>query len=337
MEYVSGHILTEQGFQKGYLCIKDHCVIEQKTGLPPKTPFQSGLIVPTFVNMHTHVGDAFIRRKKIPLPRDILQLVAPPDGLKHKLLEKTSNEEIVDGMKRTLQEMNETGTISFFDFRENGIQGIHLLKKAIENISITGRILARPQTLTFDKNEILQLLQHSDGIGLSSLSDWDIDPLTEIASLTQKEGKIFALHASERIRENIDIVLDLQPTFLVHMNKATQTDLEKIKKRNVPLVLCPRSNTFFNLKIPLALLKKVGNTVLLGTDNAMLHDASLLLEIKHILQYYPNIYSLEEVLFMVTYAPRKALNLKDGIPHLAFPASFLVLNEQTLELVYRFY
>jgi cytosine/adenosine deaminase-related metal-dependent hydrolase len=336
MEYVSGHILSEDGFHKGYICIKDGHVINQKKGVPPKTPFKSGLIVPTFINMHTHVGDAFIRNRNISLPNDIMQLVAPPDGLKHRLLKDASEKEIAEGIKKNLKQMNDNGTCHFVDFRENGVQGITLLRKALEIVPMTATILARPTSMSVDKNEINDLLRNAEGVGLSSISDWDTNEIQEIAALTHKADKLFALHASERVREDIESILNLEPSFLVHMSNAKESDLMKTKKADIPIVICPRSNHFFNVPINISLLKKTENTILIGTDNAMLHEPSIIMEIQFILKRFPDMFTIAELLSMITYAPRKALNLKDGIPQLTFPASFLVLHQETLEPLYRF-
>jgi len=336
MDYISGKILTENGFEKGYLCIKDDYVTEQNKGIPPSTPIQNGLIVPTFIDMHTHIGDSFIRKKQLSLPKNLMELVAPPDGLKHRLLNEASETEILQGMIGTVQQMITTGTSGFVDFRENGLKGICLIKEALESEPIKGIILGRPKDMIVDKNEISTILQLADGIGISSISDWDIEGLYDIASLVHKKGKMFAMHASERIREDIDTILELRPTFIIHMTKALHMDFEKTKKQHIPIVICPRSNLFFGGTLPLSLLKEVGNTVLIGSDNAMLHDPSPLLEIKHLLQMYPDFLTLEQLLLTITYAPRKVLNLKDGIPHFTFPESFLVLDQQTLAPKYWF-
>ena len=37
---------------------------------------------------------------------------------------------------------------------------------------------------------------------------------------------------------------------LVHMNNLTNSDLELLKKRKYPVILCPRSNLFLNQKLP---------------------------------------------------------------------------------------
>jgi len=82
MDYVSGEILTKDGFTRGYLAFNKKKIVETGRGNPPKKPICKGLIVPSFVNAHTHIGDSFIRDKKVNLPKNIEELVAPPNGTK---------------------------------------------------------------------------------------------------------------------------------------------------------------------------------------------------------------------------------------------------------------
>jgi len=119
MEYVSGKTLTRDGFEEGYIGFENRKIVDKGVGTPPKKTICNGLIVPTFVNAHTHIGDSFIREKdvKLPfirekdvkLPKNIEELVAPPNGLKHKLLNQASEGEIIDGMKKSIGEMKKTG------------------------------------------------------------------------------------------------------------------------------------------------------------------------------------------------------------------------------------
>ena len=92
MEYIDGKILTKTGFQKGYIIVSENQIQDIQFGTCPKSSKLKGLITPSFVNMHTHLGDAFIANKPIELPHDIQQLVAPPDGLKHRLLKTSSSD-----------------------------------------------------------------------------------------------------------------------------------------------------------------------------------------------------------------------------------------------------
>ena len=330
MDCVSGMILTKEGMEKGYLIYSNGRVVERGKVSPPIRPKVRGYIIPRPINSHTHIGDAFIRKKVKNLPRDIEKLVAPPHGLKHVLLEKADRDEIICGMKEKLREMEKTGISAFCDFREGGKEGVNILKKVLEEFNLKGIILSRPKSLEFDENEVLDLLMISDGIGLSSVSDWDYEEIKSIASLAKEKGKLFAIHASERVREDIDKILDLKPDFLIHMNKANQEDLEKVKEEDIPIVVCPRSNEFFGLKPNLELFRKVGIELSLGTDNAMISTPDVYEEMVWIKRNFGG-FSIEELLRMITYNPGKIFDVK--FPEFVEnePADFVVLDTKSLK------
>jgi len=333
MQYVKGDILTTEGFKRGYLGVERGKKAEIYKGLPPEKPLAAGLIVPTFINAHTHLGDSFIKYKNLKLPRNVVKLVAPPNGLKHRLLKKASERELINGMEKSIKILKETGTSHFCDFREDGIKGIFQLHKALERNTINSIILSRPLEFKYEKNEMRLLLKNSDGIGLSSISDWEYSEIEKISKHTKKEGKIFALHASEVVREDIDLILDLHPDFLVHMISATESDLYNVKDAKIPIIICPRSSSFFKLKINLELMKKTGVNLLLGTDNGMLNFPDVIKEVQH-LKNSSNVFSTEELLNMVTYTPRKVLNLVDCIKGPNLSGSFVVLDRGSLKPIY---
>jgi cytosine/adenosine deaminase-related metal-dependent hydrolase len=333
MKYVSGEIFRETGFEKGYIGFEKKSIIKTGRGTPPKKPICKGLILPTFVNAHTHIGDSFIKQKKINLPKNIEKLVAPPNGLKHKLLSEAADEEIIEGMEKSIDIMINSGTKYFCDFRENGILGVSQLKAALRFWKISCIILSRPEALKYDKNELDLLLKNSDGIALSSISDWDFSEMKKIARETNNRKKIFTLHASERIREDIDDILDLKPDFLVHMIKASESDLTNVKEMNIPIVICPRANSYFKLKPNYNLLKKVKVDLLIGTDNSMLNSPVVLDEIKYIRSISKE-FTIIELLHMTTYGARKALNLECAILGPNSKADFVVLDSKSLKPLY---
>lgn len=333
MKYTAGKILTKNGFEKGYIGSERKKIVEVGKTNPPKKPVAKGLICPLFINAHTHIGDSFVRNKNITLPKKLEELVEPPEGLKFKLLKEASEEEIIDGMEESINTMEKTGTKHFYEFREGGIKGICQLKTALSLWKTSATILSRPEELKYDKNEIDILLNNSDGIGLSSISEWNYSEIQKIAKEVEKKNKIFAIHASEKAREDIDLILDLKPSFLVHMIKATEQDLEVVNENSVPIVVCPRSNNFFGIKTDLELFEKSGVKVLIGTDNAMINSPSILDEIIFIKKKY-NCYSVEDLLLMTTYSSRKALNHDSFILGPNSKAEFVVLDEKTLKPLY---
>jgi cytosine/adenosine deaminase-related metal-dependent hydrolase len=333
MKYIQGEILTKDGFINGYLeCDNDHVSSDIRKGTPPKKPFVQGIILPSCVNAHTHIGDSFIRLKHLDLPHDVKELVGPPLGLKHRLLKEATEQEMLEGIQASLSEMIAAGTSWFCDFREEGLIGIYKLKKALKDYAINSMIFSRPSTLHYEKEEINQLLQNSEGIGLSSVSDWDPSEIEKIAQHVRQKKKLLALHASEVERENIDAVLDLHPSLLVHMIAATPADLERVKDAEIPIVVCPRSYLFFGLRSNLDIMKKTGVSLLLGTDNGMINTPDILEEIR--LLQKTGFFSLEELLHTITYTPRKALNLDDCIQGRDLSEHIIVLEKDSLTLLY---
>jgi len=333
MDFVSGEILTVDGLSKGYIGFDNRKIVETGKGISPKKPICKGLIVPYFVNAHTHIGDSFIRGKNIDLPKNVEELVGPPDGLKHRLLRESSDKDIIKGMEKSIEIMIKNGTGFFCDFRENGILGIDQLKTALNNWKISCFILSRPDKLIYNKDEINNLLKKSDGVGISSISDWEESELRKLANHTKNENKIFGIHASERIREDIDTILDLKPDFLVHMIKATESDLICVKDNKIPIIFCPKSNNYFGLKPNYKLIEKTGVDFILGTDNAMLNPPNILDELKFF-QDQSKIFSKFDLLNKIIYGARKVLNLECDILGPNSPADFVVLDKQSLNILY---
>jgi cytosine/adenosine deaminase-related metal-dependent hydrolase len=333
MKYLQGEILTEDGFITGYLGFtQDGEEIEVHRGTPPEIPVAKGIIIPTLFNGHTHIGDSFIRGRQQVLPRSVHDLVAPPIGLKHRLLKEATEQEITKGMEHCLEEMTVSGTSGFCDFREGGLIGVFQLKKAMKNKRIDAVVLARPCHSTYEKGELERILENADGIGLSSVSDWEPSEIEKIARHVHRKKKIFALHASEVDREDIDRILDLRPNLLVHMIAATSADLERVRDANIPIVVCPRSYLFFGLKHNFALMKKTQVTLMLGSDNAMINSPDVLKEVR--LLHKTGIFSLEDLLTAITYTPRKALNLDDCIQAGNLSRRVIVLKKVSLKQLY---
>src|SRR5207245_9323158 len=93
--------------------------------------------------------------------------------------------------------------------------------------------LAPHVALSDDPREVAASLRASDGIAVSSYIDWPRDAIEKLAADARRAKKIFAIHCSERVREEIDAVLDLKPAFLVHMIHATDADLERCADAHV--------------------------------------------------------------------------------------------------------
>ncbi|MDH7509186.1 MAG: amidohydrolase family protein [Methanomassiliicoccales archaeon] len=313
MHYVSGLMLTDEGFIEGHIGFEDGRVVEVGRG-EARSSLARGVIVPTMVNAHTHIAD-FLVPVDFSLPLE--QIVAPPDGLKHRMLKEIPGDRLIKSMRHLARYMLRRGTSHFIDFREGGVIGAQLLSK-IRDGTAKPVIFGRPSGLEFLREEVDEILKVADGIGVSAISDWDYSVLHDLASYVRKKKKRFALHASERIREDIDKVLDLRPSFIVHMTVATDSDLELCAQENVPIVVCPRSNLLFGRIPPLDRMIHKGVRIALGTDNAMfsLPDMFTELEFAGRILRYQGIKEVDDVLTMVFKTGREILGLK-GLSGLA--------------------
>jgi len=268
-----------------------------------------GIILPKIVNCHTHLGDAFIPR---PEKCSVEELVAPPDGLKHRLLRKISEEEQVSSMREAISQMAANGTSHFIDFRENGLEGVRRLLIASLGSGIVPIILGRPNSDNVD--EISALLSVADGIGMSAISDLEYESLVQVSEHAKSQEKIFAIHASEVKQEDIGKILDLKPDFLVHMVKSSISDLEACCSAEVPIVICPSSNAFFGFTPPIREMLDAGVKVCLGSDNAMLATPDIMNEIRTLRgMFQKSVLSDEEIMKMAFSEGGKVLNSFPGL------------------------
>ncbi len=260
---IKGTVHSRRGSDEGYAVIEDRVVSEIGFGQCPVRPDFRGTILDGIINSHTHCADFGL---DIPDDMSLEDLVAPPDGLKHRYLRETPDEVIGGSMRAFSSESRIHGTSAFIDFREGGVAGCRLLR---DNAS-DAVILGRPVSEEFDSEEIESILDVADGIGLPSISDMDHSYVEAVADAVRERRKMFAIHASERIREDIDFILSLDPAFVVHMCEATDSDLCKCAEAEVPIVVCPTSNLYFGKMPPIARAQRCGADLAIGTDNGML-------------------------------------------------------------------
>ena len=309
--YIGRWLFTSDHLEPGYLRIEDGSVAEVCSG---DAPSDSGhtLVLPSFVNAHTHIGDSVA----YPAPAGSLdEIVAPPSGYKHRILRSASRSAKIDAMRRAMTLMTRTGTSDFIDFREEGIEGVMALKEAVSSESARPTILGRPASTEFVPEEIDALIGSCSGVAMSAVRDWDYSMLSSLSERAKAAGKRFSVHASEAVREDIDKVLNLKPDFVVHMTKATQSDLERCANAGVAIVVCPRSNQFFGLMPHLGMLKKAGIELALGTDNGMVSRPDMMEEMKaaYRLSHGPGGFEPAEIISLATAGGRKVLNAEAKI------------------------
>lgn len=277
------------------------------------------IVCPTFLNGHTHIGDSIIKDEGYGL--SLGEMVKPPNGVKHKALANAEDGEIIDAMKKSMWDMFESGTTHFIDYREGGIKGVELLRKASKNLPVTPVILGRDDSfygqnpdLRKVKIAIRKLLKLADGIALSGFGEISDEVASLITSECRKAGKISSIHVAESMHLQDDSLRDFNKTEiqrgvdadfdqLVHCTNPRNDDLELIKNSNV--VVCPRANATLNVGVaPLNEMFSKGIKPLLGSDNLMLNSPNLFRELEFSLKimsvYYKNYLNPKDLLKTAT-------------------------------------
>ncbi len=237
-----------------------------------------GIVIPPPVNSHTHLGDAVSARE--PPPISFAEMVGPPNGFKFQLLAAASPVQNRDAVRRALRRMAAEGIRATVDFREEGVAGLRTLRGAARGLGIRVVALGRPLLRPVVPAELSELLEIGDGIGLASAREESAETRRAVARACHARGKRYALHASEERRERVDAYLDPRPDLLVHMTYATHGDFQAVLDARTSVAVCPRSNALFGRRPALAAMERLGLSVLLGTDNAMLHSPSIWRELE---------------------------------------------------------
>ncbi|WP_255169814.1 amidohydrolase family protein [Natrononativus amylolyticus] len=268
------------------------------------------IVLPAFVNAHTHVGDSIAKEAGGGLTLE--ELVAPPDGLKHRLLRRSSREEMVAAVRRSLRYMIDGGTAACLDFREGGVEGVEVLREAAAGLPLDALAFARGSTAA---------MEAGDGFGASGANDATFE---EERAAARKAGKPFAIHAGEADPSDLTPALDLEPAFLVHVVHPEPGHLERIERESVPVVVCPRSNLVTGVGLPPVADLAERTTVALGTDNVMLNSPSMFREMEFLAKLTD--VSAREVLRMATVNGAELGGLEYGPLAVGRPARFQVVD-----------
>ena len=305
----SGRIWNGQQFEDGRLVIEGGTIKDIEFGSLLEDADYKGVLIPGIVDTHTHVADSgLILDRKYGLE----ELVAPPDGLKHRYLRDTDAERIKESMGAYISKLEGSGVSRFIDFREGGAEGAKLLR----SVSDRAVILGRPVSKEYDPNEIDDILRYADGIGIPSITDMDAAYVDAVADHIHRRNKMLALHVSERIREDIDKVISLEPDFVVHMVQATDGDMRRCADSGIPISVCPTSNMYFGMVPPVGRMIDAGAEVSLGTDNGMLFPSA---------DIYDEIRTLSGLLAAQGKGPHAAFDV-------AFARGHNILYDETLTL-----
>ena len=279
------------------------------------------IVCPSFLNGHTHIGDSIIMDEGYGL--SLGEMVKPPNGVKHRALASSEDEDIIEAMKSSMWEMVKSGTTHFIDYREGGIKGVKLLKEASKDIPIAPIILGRDDSFYGDdpdlhkvKSRIKKLLKVADGIAPSGFGEITDDVANLIVNECEKAEKISSIHVAESESTQIDSLTKFNKTEiergvnsnfnqLVHCTNPKNNDLDLIKNSHANIVVCPRANSTLNVGIaPLNEMLNQGVKPILGTDNLMINSPVMFRELEFTLKimsiHYRNYLNPSDLLQMAT-------------------------------------
>jgi len=295
MEELTGTVLVGESFEptRGRLVVENgriEAVEETDTE-------STDIVLPAFVNAHTHLGDSVAKDAAVGLSLD--EAVAPPESLKHRRLAAADRADLVSAMRRTLRFARRTGTVSCLDFRENGVSGARALREAAESVAVDPFVFGSGDPAVLDV---------ADGYGASGAND---DEFADERAACQDRGVPFAIHAGEPDATDIHPALDLDPDLLVHMVHAEREHLERVADRSVPVAVCPRANEVLDVGTPPIRALLDHTTVALGTDNVMLNAPSMFREMAYTAKRFD--VTAREVLRMATAAGAEIAGLDCGV------------------------
>ncbi len=309
---ISGNIFKDGKMRRGTIRFHGHPEFSDSEG---KDSDFRGTLIPGFINAHTHIGDSFINE----IPAGDIPSIVGPGGFKQRMLATADEASVIAGMKWAMKTMASTGTYAFMDFRESGKRGIELLRKAAAGYP-SPVILGRPVRGLLDLDDILI---ESEGIAPSAISDVGPDEIEAMSREAHAAGKIFGIHFSENVRENLDDLLRLKPDFVVHTIEATDDDLEILRTRNIPVAITPRSNIFYGKRPDYSRYVRAGLNLMIGTDNGMISSPDMFSEISFLYLYQRGINPV---------APEAILSAATENPH-----NFLAAHGVSLTKHYIFY
>ncbi len=322
--------------------IEDGKFVEISQSLRPRVhddiiDCQGMLLVPGFVNCHTHVGDSVA--KDISLGRGLDDSVHPAYGVKSKILNAASPDHLVDFMRATCKGMLSRGITTFADFREGGAEGVRLLQKACRDIPIRAVILGRPNTGNTPDTDIQNVLSQCDGMGISGANENTDHTLTNYSRM----HKIRAIHAAESPdtvqksrdmtgRGEVERALQMKPRFLVHMGAATDSELRSIPQ-GTGIVVCPRCNAVLTGMIPdIPRMASHDITLGLGTDNVMVNHPDMFREMDFAWKATRCSLSPLQVLRMATVNGGHILGMRVGVIDRGAAADFILIEKHHIDL-----
>ncbi len=235
--------------------------LEGTAACPPNAlGWSDAVVLPQPANAHIHSGDFAFPEYATDL--DLLDAVAPPDGVKHRLLEKTPPKQLIEAIRIVYTQAWRSGTGLLVDFREGGGAGCLLARQALSEIpgGMEVVVLGRPGP---------RWPEGCDGLGLSSPLDYPAETLRKLVEASRPAMTHVAEHPEARELGDFERAIEAGFDAIVHGVYLSPDDLEVLAEKRIPLVACVRSNAWHGLGLPrIARAWKAGVKLALGTDNA---------------------------------------------------------------------
>ncbi|MEB3851281.1 MAG: amidohydrolase family protein [Desulfurococcales archaeon] len=235
--------------------------IETSASCPPGAVGGDWLVLlPQPANAHVHSGDHAFPEYGANL--GLLDAVAPPGGLKHRLLASTPRRALVDALREYYTLAWRYGTGLLADFREGGGEGCVMAREALRSVppGMDVFLLGRPGP---------GWPVGCDGLGLSSPLDYPPGEVKRLVEAHRPAVTHVAEHREAREAGDLEAALEAGFDAIVHGVYLSGGDLEELASRGVALILCVRSNAWHSLGLPpVAGAWRAGVTLGLGTDNA---------------------------------------------------------------------
>jgi cytosine/adenosine deaminase-related metal-dependent hydrolase len=345
--------------EQGYIEIEDGKISSTAAGSykgsGKKIDAKGFIVLPGFINAHTHIADSI--GKDIAAEQGLDARVHPVFGLKKKILQKTLPEHLKAFIRNSAISMMKNGIVAFADFREDELDGIRLLKDAVEGLQIKCITLGRinyynnptdVSGLPAEREEQTKhIVEMADGLGISGANENTDAALAQYRQLAAK--KLIAIHAAET-KETVEfsklntgrsevhrIMEHLRPNFVVHMTNATEDEMSLVAKSGTGIVICPRANGVLCAGIPkIGQMLKQDCLVAIGTDNVMLNSPDILRELDYIWKASRategEMLRAQELLKMVTINAAQMLRINNGCIEAGRAADLIFIDKKHADL-----
>lgn len=352
--------------------VRDGKVLSVGVAAPADVPsidLSGRLVLPGFVNAHTHIADAAVKEVAFSAPPGT-NLFFPPDGLRYTALASIDTQTRLAAIRSAARQMLSSGVVAFADFTAGGAAGVRELRHAVDGLAIRalsyGGFTGAPQAVeNLDANtggleprtvaDVIETLHVADGFAPVRTNDLTDQAIDELRALADSHGKPLATHAAATpsyseisLRRNgmTDIAraaTRLRPSFLVHLTAATDDDVRTVAEHGIPVVMCPRANVSLGAGAPPFFAAKVhGATVGLGTDNLMLGSPDILAEVNFLalmlrsIAGNPAVVDERALLHAATLGGARAIGIGDTHGSIApgKSASFVIFDRRRDNLAY---